>query len=94
VPFSRRDRQVAAGVSREAQKFARLFRRIPVADDAPDHPAVRPMLRSFRNINRAIATRDSKGWVSLAQQARIGREFQKIGAALHILPKRRKRKSS
>ena len=69
-------------MSREAEKFAQLFREVPVVRDWPNHPAVRPMLQSFRNINKALATRDRRGFVSAAQQARMGREFGKIGVAL------------
>ena len=89
VPFSVADRPVARSLTREAAKFGRLFGTIPVVKGAPNHPAVRPMLRSFKNINRAVSKRDSKGYVSLAQQARIAREFHKIGAALLIWPKKK-----
>jgi len=88
-----KDRAVARSVSREATKFARLLVKVPVVKGAPNHPAVRPMLRSFRNINRALASRDKRGWVSLAQQARMGKEFQNIGAALLIWPKRKKKRA-
>ncbi len=50
------------------------------------------MLRSFRNVNKALATRDERGYVSSAQQARMGREFQKLGAALQSRPKKRSAK--
>lgn len=94
MPFSVPDGPHAMNVSKEAAKFARLFRTVPVVGGAPNHPAVRPMLRSFRNINRALATRDANGYVSLAQQARMGREFAKIGAALQVWPKRKAKKST
>jgi hypothetical protein len=49
------------------------------------------MLRSFRNVNKALATRDSRGYVSAAQQARMGREFGKIGDALQGAKKKTRR---
>lgn len=79
-------------MSKEAEKFARLLRTVPVVKEWPNHPAVRPMLRSFRNVNKALATRDARGYVTAAQQARMGREFQKLGAALQSRPKKRRAK--
>jgi len=82
VPFSPADRPFARGISREAERFATLFRAVPIVKEWPDHPAVRPMLRAFRNINKALSSRDRRGYVSSAQQRRMGREFARIGAAL------------
>lgn len=94
MPFSLADRPVARAVSKEAEKFARLLGTVPIVREWPDHPAVRPMLRSFRNINKALATRDARGYVTTAQQARMGREFQKLGAALQSRPQKRRAKNA
>jgi hypothetical protein len=82
MPFSPADRPVARRVSTEAEKFAKLFRKVPVVKGWPDHKAVRPMFRAFRDLNKALATRDRRGYVSVAAQSRMGRAFQKIGAAM------------
>ena len=76
-------------VANEAVKFAKLLRTVPVVKGWPNHPAIRPMLRSFVSLNKALASRDARGYVSASQQARMGREFTKIGRALVASAKKR-----
>ncbi len=82
MPIFGKDVPTLSQVVKETERFGALLKKVPVVYGArSSHPAVRPMLRSFRSINRALASRDRRGYVSVAQQARIGREFKKIGAA-------------
>jgi hypothetical protein len=92
VPFSVPDGRELPKVTKEVRTFARLLGTVPVVRGQKNHPAIRPMLRSFRNINRAMAKRDAKGWVRLSDQARVAREFNKIADAMLIWPKRAKTK--
>ena len=82
MPFFFRERKLKTDLAREAERFARLVRTIPVTRDAPSHPEVREMIASFKRINTHLAARNKEGEVTLAQKVRIGREFQRMGAAL------------
>ena len=92
VPLCRADARIAANVARAATEFGRLMRSIPVEEDAPVHSEVARMLRAFQALNRALAKRDARGYVTLASQARMGHEFQKLGAALLVAPTRARKK--
>jgi len=82
----------ALKVAREAEKFARQIRTIPVSRGADPHPEVREVLTAFQRINKLMATRTDSGEITFARKARIGREFQRIGAALRRRPTRRRAK--
>jgi len=82
VPFSYADRPFRKTVAAEAERFARLMRTVPAGKDHPNHPAIRPMARAFKSLNKALKKRDDRGYVSLASQKRMGQEFVKIGKAL------------
>jgi hypothetical protein len=58
------------------------MRTIPAGKDYPNHPAIRPMARAFKSLNKALKKRDERGYVSLANQKRMGQEFVNIGDAL------------
>jgi hypothetical protein len=82
MPFFARDHATALAVAREAEKFARHMRTIPVDKDAQPHPEMKDLLNGFRRINTYLSQRNAKGEVTLARKMRVGREFQRIGAAL------------
>lgn len=63
------------------------MRTVPAGKAYPNHPAIRPMARAFKSLNKALKKRDDRGYVRLADQERMGQEFVKIGRAL--LQKRR-----
>lgn len=64
------------------------MRTVPAGKEYPNHPAIRPMARAFKNLNRALKKRDGHGYVSLAGQMRMGQEFVKIGRALQTTKRR------
>ncbi|TMD61792.1 MAG: hypothetical protein E6I87_01770 [Chloroflexi bacterium] len=80
MPFITADRRVAQALAREAEKFARRVRQIPVDKDAGPHPEVKEVLAAFQRINKLMAKQ--RGIVTLSQKVRIGREFQAMGSAL------------
>lgn len=90
MPFIGRDARHAKGLAREAEKFAKLLRTIPVSKDAASHPEIKAALASFKRINKQLATRNAKGEVTVARRFRIGREFQRMGAALRSRPARKR----
>jgi hypothetical protein len=90
MPFFFRDAGHAKALAREAEKFARLIRTIPVSRDAPAHPEVKVALDGFKRINKHLATRNAKGEVTVARRFRIGREFQRMGSALRSRPARKR----
>lgn len=93
MPIHFAQRPALRQTARQVERFADLLRKVPVARDVPPHPAIGPMLRSFRKINRAMATRDKIGYVSVAQQTSIGEEFRKIGDAFLIWPKKARKRT-
>ena len=93
MPFRWLDRKDASALAREAEKFARQIRSIPVAKDAPPHPEIRDVLEGFKRINAHLKARNAAGEVTMARKHRVGREFQKMGTALRKrrAPRARKR---
>ena len=92
MPFFSKDAKEARGLAREAEKFARLLRTIPVSKTAPPHPEIKAAHASFKRINTHLATRNAKGEVTVGRKFRIGREFQRIGTALRKRPTPPKRR--
>jgi hypothetical protein len=82
MPIPGKDNTYAKAVAREAERFARHMRTIPVSADAPRHPEIREMLNGFKRINKQLAARGKGNIVPLSRKVRVGREFEKIGAAL------------
>ena len=66
MPFITADRRVAQALAREAEKFARRVRQIPVDKDAGPHPEVKEMLAAFQRINKLMAKQ--RGIVTLSQK--------------------------
>lgn len=69
-------------LAKEVQATAKLLRSIPVDDEAPPHPEIQVMLDGFRRINKNLSIRNKKGEISLSRQLRIGRELERMGAAV------------
>ena len=89
MPFLLRDAGDAKKLAREAEKFAKLVRTIPKSKDAAPHPEIKATYTSFKRINKLLATRNAEGEVTVARRFRIGREFQRMGAALRARPARK-----
>ena len=82
MPFFLMERRLRTDLAKEAERFAKLVRTIPVTKDAPLHPEVREMVAIFKRINGHLAARNKMGEVTLSRKVRIGREFQLMGTAL------------
>lgn len=88
MPVFKRDQSVAKAIAREAVKFAGHMRRIPTDREAAPHPELKVVLAGFKKVNGYLSQRGAKQEVSFARKARVGREFQRIGAALRKRPAR------
>ena len=82
MPLASFQMRTVRSLAKELQATARLLRSIPVDEDAPRHPEIKVMLDGFRRINMNLATRNKDGEVTLARQLRIGRELERMGAAV------------
>ena len=91
VPFLQKDRRTALSLAREVERFAGHVRTIPVDKNAAPHPEIQKLLSGFKRINAHMAARNAKGEVTVGRKMRVGREFERIGAALRERPQPRTR---
>ena len=82
MPVASFQMRTVRSLAKELQATAKLLRSIPVDDEAPAHPEIKAMLDGFRRINNHLSMRNKDGEVSLSRQIRIGRELERMGAAV------------
>lgn len=82
MPIDQLTTREVRALAKEARTFATLITKISKDKDAPPHPEIGAMVRSFQRINAYLSTGKGPAIVTLGNKARIGREFEKIGSSL------------